>query len=65
MTGLDIKKRIEANNQKIEALFDPVDFVLSEEISALLQENEHLQSICEHIFENGRCKFCYKEEEKR
>ena len=62
MTGEEIREKILFNKQRIEQLFDPGIFVLQEEATKLIEENEHLQSICNHQYENGVCIYCGKEE---
>ncbi len=62
MTGEEIRDKILFNKQRIEQLFDPGIFVLQEEVAKLVEENEHLQSICNHKFENGVCIYCGKED---
>lgn len=60
--GLDIKKKIDEDNQKIKEALDPTQFVLNKTIASLLEEIESLQKACPHEYENGRCIYCYKEE---
>lgn len=61
-TGINIKMKIDENNKIISDLFAPNQFTLNNTIQKLLKENEELQNQCPHLFENGYCKFCYKEE---
>jgi hypothetical protein len=63
MNGLEIFAKVQSNKKRIEDLMDNCVFVLNPEIAKLEQENEELQSICQHEFVNGSCKFCDKEEE--
>lgn len=60
--GLDIKKKIDEDNQKIKEALDPTQFILNKTIASLLEEIESLQKICPHEYKNGRCVYCYKEE---
>ena len=62
MNELEIKKRIDQNNDLIEKMISPNIFTLNNTVAQLLKENEILQSQCEHEFEDGYCIFCYKEE---
>lgn len=63
MTQQDIKNKINENNSKIKQLFFSDTFVLNSEMSELLKENEELQKICNHVFSDGFCIYCMKEEE--
>ena len=62
MTKEEIKSKVLYNNAKIKELLDPSVFILQPEVQLLMEENEELQSICEHEFENGVCKICGKVE---
>lgn len=62
MTQLEIKQKIEDNNQIIEALFKPNQFTLNNTVRKLLAENAELQKQCQHQYEDGYCNYCYKEE---
>lgn len=62
MTGLEIKKKIEENNEKIEKASKPFIFTLNKTIACLMKENAELQKKCPHEFEDGICKYCGKEE---
>ncbi len=62
MTRDEIQNKIIFNNAKIKELLDPSVFILQPEVQILMEENEELQSICEHEFENGVCKICGKVE---
>lgn len=57
-----IKKKIEENNKKIEQLLKPNSFILNTQIAEVLSENKALQDKCYHVFVNGRCEYCGKEE---
>ena len=46
MTQLEIKQKIENNNQIIESLFTPNQFTLNNTIRKLLAENAELQKQC-------------------
>ena len=60
----EIKKKIDENNRRIEAIFNPAAFVLNEEVAALLKENSELREQCIHDFdENGLCIYCYARKE--
>lgn len=62
MTNEEIKNKILYNNSKIKELLDPSVFILQPEVQILIEENEELQSICNHNFINGICEFCGKVE---
>ena len=62
MTRDEIQNKIIFNNAKIKELLDPSVFILQPEVQILMEENEELQSICEHEFVNGVCKICGKVE---
>lgn len=63
MTNQEIKSKIDENNKIIESLLKPGQFVLNEQISDLLKQNESLRAECTHQFENGYCVFCGTKEE--
>lgn len=56
MNGLDIRKRIDANNAKIKRALDK--FVLTDEINQLMAENAELRAHCPHEFVGTFCRFC-------
>ena len=62
MLGNDIRKKIDENNKIIEHLLTPNQFTLNNTVSKLLAENRELQNKCAHVYENGYCIFCDKEE---
>ena len=62
--GLDIKEKIDKNNEIIQSLFTPNFFTLNNTVAKLLEENEKLQRKCPHEFRDGYCIYCYKEENK-
>lgn len=62
MTKEEIKAKVLYNNAKIKELLDPSVFILQPEVQLLMEENEKLQSICEHEFVNGVCTICGKTE---
>lgn len=62
MTQLEIKQKIESNNQIIESLFTPNQFTLNNTVRKLLAENAELQKQCQHQYDSGYCIYCYKEE---
>lgn len=43
---------------------DPTSFVLNEKLIAIKNKIAEVQSKCNHIFENGECIVCGKEENK-
>lgn len=64
MTNLEIKQKIDTNNQVIETLLSPSEFTLNNTIRDLLKENDELQQQCTHNFVDGYCEYCYLEETK-
>lgn len=62
MTGFDIKQKIDENNRLIEQMLSPNIFTLNNTVAKLLRENDSLQELCKHEFENGYCKYCYRGE---
>lgn len=62
MSGLEIKEKIDFNNDLIEKLMRPNQFTLNNTVSQLLMENRELQDGCDHKFEDGYCIYCYKSE---
>lgn len=63
MNNQQIKEKIDWNNRQIESLLNPNIFTLNNAVSELLKENDKLQELCTHEFEDGYCKYCYKGEE--
>lgn len=60
MLNIEIKKRIDENNARIEKLLTPNIFIMNNLVAELLKENEQLQSSCSHEYEDDFCKYCYK-----
>ena len=56
MNGLDIRKRIDANNRKIQRALNK--FTLTDEINQLMQENADLRAQCPHELAGTFCRFC-------
>ena len=56
MSGTDIRKRINANNERIQFLLNK--FVLTEELNELMEDNERMREKCEHKFMDGACIYC-------
>lgn len=63
MTGEEIRSKINKNNKIVQAMFNPNQFVLNNTILKLLEENKELQAQCNHVFDNGYCIYCDKEED--
>ena len=61
MTGKEIREKINFNNKRIGEALDPSVFVLQEEVLNLMKENDKLQSICPHEFEDNKCIYCGQE----
>lgn len=64
MNQLEIREKISENNKLIADLFTPNQFTLNNTVAALLKENENLQSLCQHEFQEGYCIWCDLEEKK-
>lgn len=58
MTGEEIRNKINFNNQKIQSLMDPSVFILQPEVQKYMEDNEYLESICPHKYENNKCIYC-------
>jgi hypothetical protein len=65
MTQNEIFEKIKQNDLLIEQLTDVTHFVLNEKVAKLIKENQYLQSICKHEFEDGKCKYCNYVEKKK
>lgn len=62
MTNLQIKEKIDANNDIIREILNPTQFTLNNTVRELLEENAELQKQCTHNFVDGYCEYCYLEE---
>ena len=60
---LTAKMYVDENNKIIDAVLTPNQFVLNNTVAKLLRENQTLQLQCAHVFENGYCIYCDKEQE--
>lgn len=61
MSGLEVRKKIIANNKLIAEQPHNI-FVLNQKIQELLDENRRLQEQCPHEYdETGFCIYCDKE----
>lgn len=56
MSGIEIRKKIDENNEKIRKALDK--FVLTDEIQLLMKVNDELRAKCEHHFVDGTCEYC-------
>lgn len=64
MTQLEIRKKIDENNELISRMLNPSQFVLNNCVADMLAENRELQKYCKHEFdEDGFCIWCDKMEE--
>ena len=63
MTGEEIRQKILFNKARIDQIFNPGIFVLQEEATKLMEENEKLQEQCEHTFKDGVCIYCGAKED--
>ena len=64
LDGLTVFTKVEQKRKRLEDIFDPTTFVLNKEAEQLQQEIAELQKQCPHIYVDGVCKYCGKEEEK-
>lgn len=62
MDGLEVFAKIEPKKKRLEDIFDPTTFVLNKEAEQLQQEIAELQKHCPHVFNEGICRYCGKEE---
>ena len=62
MTNLEIKEKIDINNDIIRTILNPTQFTLNNTVKELLEENAELQKQCTHNFIDGYCEYCYLEE---
>jgi hypothetical protein len=58
MNEIDIRKKIDYNNKMIREMLNPSSFILNNNVSILLKENQELQQQCTHKFEDGFCIYC-------
>lgn len=56
MSGTDIRKKINENNERIQFLLNK--FVLTDELNELMEDNERMREECEHEFVDGVCIYC-------
>ena len=65
MNQQEIKNKIDKYNEEIEQNSNFNFFILNKEITSVNDKITILQKECKklgHIFENGKCKYCYTEE---
>ena len=62
MLGIEIKQKIDSNNEIIQSLLTPNIFTLNNTVSQLLAENEKLQRECPPPPPARYCIYCYMEE---
>ena len=65
MNQQEIKNKIDKYNEEIEQNSNFYFFTLNKEITSVNDKITILQKECGqlgHIFENGKCKYCYMEE---
>lgn len=65
MTNQEIRFKINENNEKMTKALK--QFILTDEVKKLLEENTELRMQCHHNFINGICEYCdmpedYKDE---
>ena len=56
MSGTDIRKKIDENNERIQFLLNK--FVLTDELNELMEDNEKMREECQHEFVDGVCIYC-------
>lgn len=56
MSGIEIRQKIDENNEKIRKALDK--FVLTDEIQLLMKVNDSLRAKCQHHFVDGICEYC-------
>lgn len=54
----EIRNKIELLNKELEGLFDPTTYVLKPRVEQIIKEVCYLQTICQHEFVDGSCKYC-------
>ena len=62
MTNEEIKVEIDSIRKKMESYIPGSTFILNEEVFILNSRFDELQKLCRHVFENGKCKYCYLKE---
>lgn len=63
LDGLTVFTKVEQKKKRLEDILDPTTFVLNPEAEQLQQEIMELQEKCPHVFVDGICKYCGKEEQ--
>lgn len=58
----EIKQQIDKLNLELESVFTPDTFVLNPNIVSITNKIADLQKECAHHFIEGKCEFCYLEE---
>ena len=56
MTNYEIRAKITENNKKLDEALR--QFILTDEVKKLLEENAKLREQCNHNFVNGICEYC-------
>ena len=59
----EIRKKIDALNADLERTILPGFFTLNKEAAIIYNKIAALQAECDHVFVNGVCKYCDKEED--
>lgn len=62
MTKEEIRCQIQKLQEKQRQILTESVFILNGEYTKVKEEIEALQAQCDHEFENGTCKYCYKGE---
>lgn len=60
----DTYTKIHSLEEELMRSIDPATFVLNPETLAIRYKIDQLQAKCNHVWENGACIVCSKEEEK-
>lgn len=58
----EIKQQIDQLNQELEKAIAPGTFALNSNVVAINNKIAELQNQCNHHFIDGKCEFCYAEE---
>ena len=59
----EIKESIHRLNERLEEIIDPGFFTLNPEAAEIMSRIAQLQEKCVHVYVNGKCEYCGKEEE--
>ena len=63
MTNKEIKQEIDSRQNMIKEILNPNIFTLDKAIESLQKEISELQNQCSHVYKDGNCIYCYKDED--